>query len=191
MVRCLTVVLLGLSLFATSCAGLGPEGPGGEGGPSPTREANPTLPPGPPVSPEASPAGEGIAHAASTLSGELAGDPRFASVEVTGGSRLLVHWYGPVDSKLRDLISQFPNVDVEVISAPCSPGKLNAFARELLASDPAVNITSVSPDGSQLTVTLHESAKGASDVAGLERKYSEAAGCPVKVEFGGVVPAGS
>lgn len=191
MVRCLTVVLLGLSLFATSCAGMGPEAPGAEGGPALTREANPALPTGPPVSPEALPTGGGIAHAASTLSRELAGDPRFASVEVTGGNRILVHWHGPVDSKLRDLISQFPNVDVEVISAPCSPGKLNDFASELLASDPAVNITSVSPDGSHLTLTLDESAKGASDVADLERMYSEAAGCPVKVEFGGVTPAGS
>ncbi|WP_461163198.1 hypothetical protein [Arthrobacter sp. R4-81] len=110
---------------------------------------------------------------------------------MTGQNRILVYWHGPVDSKLRDLISQFPNVDVAVISAPCSPGKLNDFASELLASDPAVNITSVSPDGSQLTITLDESAKGVSDVAGLERKYSETVGCPVKVEFGGVTPAGS
>lgn len=168
---------------------MGPEGPGSDAGP--TREANPALPTGPSVSPEASRAGGAIAHAASTLSRELAGDARFASVELTGGNRIVVYWHGPVDSKLRDLIGQFPSVDVEVISASCSPGKLNDFASEMLASDPLVNITSVSSDGSQLTLTLDESAKAASDVAGLERKYSEAAGCPVKVEFGGVAPAGS
>jgi hypothetical protein len=98
-----------------------------------------------PVSPEASPADGAIAHAASTLSRDLAGDARFASVEVVEGNRVIVHWYGPVDSKLRDLLAQFPNVD--------------------------------------------ESVRETADVASLERKYSEAVGCPVKVQFGDIVPA--
>jgi hypothetical protein len=104
------------------------------------------------------------------------------------GNRIIVRWHGPVDSKLLDLLARFPNVDVSVESATCSPGKLRDFASELLASDPAVNITSVSPDGSHLTLTLDESVRATSDVAGLEREYSEAAGCPVRVEFGGVAP---
>ncbi|MBD1544453.1 hypothetical protein G9E11_19860 [Arthrobacter sp. IA7] len=52
-----------------------------------------------------------------------------------------------------------------------------------------MNITSVSPDASHLTLTLDESVKATSDVADLEHKYSEAVGCPVKVEFGDVAPA--
>jgi hypothetical protein len=107
---------------------------------------------------------------------------------VLEGNRIVVHWHGPVDSKLRDLLARFPNVDVSVESAACSPGKLSDFASELMASDPAVNITSVSPDGSHLTITLDESVRATTDVADLERKYSKAAGCLVKVEFGGVAP---
>ena len=94
-----------------------------------------------------------------------------------------------MDSKLRDLLARFPNVDISVEPAACSPGKLGDFASELLASDPAVNITSVSPDGSHLTLTLDESVRATSDIADLERKYSEAVGCPVKVEFGDIAPA--
>lgn len=93
-------------------------------------------------------------------------------------------------AKLQDLLARFPNVDISVQTAACSPGQLIDFASELLASDPAVNITSVSPDGSHLTPTLDESVRGASDVASLERKYSKAAGCQVKVEFGGVAALG-
>ncbi|MBT2550106.1 hypothetical protein [Arthrobacter sp. ISL-65] len=52
-----------------------------------------------------------------------------------------------------------------------------------------MNITSVSPDGSHLTLTLDESVRATSDVADLERKYSETVGCPVKVEFGDIAPA--
>ncbi|AOT04450.1 hypothetical protein ASPU41_15135 [Arthrobacter sp. U41] len=106
------------------------------------------------------------------------------------GNRIIVHWHGPVGAKLRDLLARFPSVDISVQPADCSPEQLSDFASELLASDPAVNITSVSPDGSHLTLTLDESVRAASDVAGLERKYSQAAGCPVKVEFGGIAPLG-
>ena len=182
-----TVVLLGFSLLATSCAPPGPGAPGGETVHPPTRE--PTPPADSPVSPEASPADGAVAHAASTLSRELAGDARFASVEVVEGNRVIVHWHGPVDSKLRDLLAQFPNVDVSVEATTCSPGKLRDSASELLATDPAVNLTSVSPDGSHLTLTLDESVRETADVASLERKYSAAVGCPVKVQFGDVVPA--
>jgi hypothetical protein len=105
------------------------------------------------------------------------------------GNRAIVHWHGPVDSKLRDLLARFPKVDISVESATCSPGKLRDFASELLASDPAVNITSVSPDGSYLTLTLDESIRATADVPFLERKYSGAAGCPVKVQFGDIAPA--
>ncbi|WP_306921923.1 hypothetical protein [Arthrobacter globiformis] len=108
---------------------------------------------------------------------------------MTEGNRIIVHWHGPVDSKLRDLLVRFPNIDVSVEPTTCSPEKLNDFASELLASDPTVNIASVSPDASYLTLTLDESVKTTADVAGLERKYSEAVGCPVKVQFGDIAPA--
>ena len=166
---------------------MGPVAPGGEAVHPPTRE--PTPPAARPVSPEASPADGAIAHADSTLSRELAGDAGFAAVEVVEGNRVIVRWHGPVDSKLRDLLAQFPNVDVSVEAATCSPGKLRDFASELLASDPGVNIASVSPDGSHLTLTLDESVRETADVASLERRYSEAVGCPVKVQFGDIVPA--
>lgn len=165
--RYLTVVLLGFSLFATSCATAGPAGQGGEAAHPPTRE--PTPPTNSPGSPEASPADGAIAHAANSLSRELAGDARLASVEVREGNRIIVHWHGPVASKLRDLLARFPNIGVSVEPATCSPEKLNDFASELLASasDAAVNIASVSPDGSYLTLTLDESVKATADVAGL------------------------
>lgn len=189
MIRRLTVVLLGLSLFATSCAGMGQAGPGGEAAQPPSQEPTPTQPPTDSlVSPEAAPADGAISHAASTLSGELAGDAQLASVEVIEGNRIIVHWHGQVSAKLRDLLARFPSVDISVQPAACSPGKLSDFASELWASDPAVNITSVSPDGSHLTITLDESVKATADIPSLERKYSKAAGCPVKVEFGGVAP---
>lgn len=189
MIRRLTVVLLSLSLFATSCAEMGQAGPGGEAAQPPSQEPTPTQPPtGSLVGPEAAPADGTSSHAASTLSRELAGDAQLASVEMIEGNRIIVHWHGQRSAKLRDLLARFPNVDISVQSAVCSPGKLSDFASELLASDPAVNITSVSPDGSHLTLTLDESVRAISDVASLERKYSKAAGCPVKVQFGGVAP---
>lgn len=189
LIRRLTVVLLGLSLFATSCAGTEPGGPGGEAAQPPAHQPTPMQPPaGSLVSPEAAPADGATSHTASTLSRELAGDAQFASVEVIEGNRIIVHWHGPVGTKLRDLLAQFPKADISVQPTACSPGKLNQFASELLAADPAVNITSVSPDASHLTLTLDELFEATSDVASLERKYSEAAGCPVEVEFGDVAP---
>lgn len=129
LIRRLKVVLLSLPLFATSCAGTGP----------PTHEWAQSQPPtGSLVSPEAAPADGAIAHAASTLSRELAGDAEFASVEVINGNRIIVHWHGPVGAKLRDLLARFPSVDISVQPADCSPGQLSDFASELLASDPVV-----------------------------------------------------
>ncbi|WP_307276010.1 hypothetical protein [Arthrobacter sp. W4I7] len=40
-----------------------------------------------------------------------------------------------------------------------------------------------------MALTLDESIAVTADVAGLERKYSAAAGCPVKVQFGDIAPA--
>lgn len=191
MIRRLTVALLGLSLFATSCAGIGQAGPGGEATQPPSREPTPTQPPTDSlVSPEAPPADGTISHAASTLSGELAGDARFASVEVLEGNRIVVHWHGPVDAKLQDLLNRFRGLQISVEKTLCSAGKLGDYGSELLASDPAVNIVSVAPDGSSLRLTLDESVKATADVGSLERKYSEAVGCPVKVTFGEIAPLG-
>lgn len=135
------------------------------------------------------PAADGaVAYGASELSRALANDERFASVEVLRGDRIVVHWDGPVDWKLQDLLDRFPGLNISVQTTSCSPGKLRDFGRELMASDPAINIVSVSPDGSKLRITVDESLKSTLDVASLERKYSEAVGCPVEVEFGGVVP---
>jgi hypothetical protein len=171
----LCVVLIGLSLCATSCAGEQPV-PGSES-------------PASVVTTEARAVGGDVAYAASELSRELAGDARFASVEVLKGKDVVVHWEGPVDSKLRDLITRFPEVPITVETARCSPGKLREYGSHLLATDPTVNIFSVSPDGSALQLTIDESVQGSPDVASLERGYSEAAGCPVTVQFGGVTPA--
>ncbi|MDQ0692530.1 hypothetical protein QF047_003490 [Arthrobacter sp. W4I7] len=88
-----------------------------------------------------------------------------------------------------DLRARFPNVNISVESATCSPGRLREFGSELQASDPAVNITAVSPDGSHLALTLDESIGATADIAALERKYSAAAGCPVKVQLGDIAPA--
>jgi hypothetical protein len=50
--------------------------------------------------------------------------------------------FGRGDSKLRDLLPRFPNVNVSVESTTSSPGKHQDFASELLASDPAFADTS-------------------------------------------------
>ena len=174
-------VSLACSLMA-ACAGEGP-----------SDQADGSTRASPPMSnssgsPEAHAADGVVAYAASELSGALANDERFASVEVLGGDRIVVHWDGPVDSKLQNLLDRFPGLNISVQTTFCSPGKLRDFGRELMASDPAVTIVSVSPDGSKLRITVDESLKSTLDVASLERKYSEAVGCPVEVEFGGVVP---
>jgi hypothetical protein len=181
--RTLTVFLLGFALFATSCAAAGSVGASASASTEPIPTADS------PVTAEAAPADGAIALTASTLSQELAGDSRFASVEVKEGNLIIVHWHGPADAMQRDLRARFPDVNISVKSATCSPGRLRDFAGELQASDPAVNITSVSPDGSHLALTLDESIAATADIAGLERKYSAAAGCPVKVQFGDIAPA--
>ena len=137
--------------------------------------------------PSEGPAAPGaVAFAASELARALADDARFASAEVLEGDRVVVHWEGPVDSKLQDLLSRFHNVDISVNSASCSPGKLREYARRLLAEDPAVNIVSTSPDGSGLQITLEESLRTRSDISSLKRKYFEGSGCPVRLQFGDV-----
>jgi hypothetical protein len=123
------------------------------------------------------------------LSRALADDDRLASVEVLRGKEIVVHWDGPVDSMLQDLLDRFPGLGISVEPTLCSPGKLREYGRRLLTSDPAVKGISVSPDGSTLRVTLDESVKATSDVGDLERKYTEAGGCTVRVEFGTVIPA--
>jgi hypothetical protein len=60
-----------------------------------------------------------------------------------------------------DLLAGFPNADVAVESATGSPGNIRDFASELLVSD----------------------------IAGLERKFSEAVGCPIQVQFGDIAHA--
>lgn len=188
----LSIVLIGLGLLATSCAGVGPSAPegGAAGAPPPSESAQGAPPSGSSVASEGPAADGDAAHAASELSRVLEGDDRFASVEVLRGNEIVVHWDGPVDTKLRDLLNRFPGLQISVETTFCSPGKLRDYGSELLASDPAVNLVSVAPDGSNLELMLDESVKATSDVAALERKYSEAVGCPVKVTFGDVVPAG-
>jgi hypothetical protein len=177
----LSVVLFGLGLLATSCAGVGPSPRESSQGLSPTSSS---------ANPEGPAADGDVAYAASELSRTLSGDDRFASVEVLEGKVIVVHWDGPVDSKLRDAISRFPSLQISVKTTFCSPGKLSDYGSKLLATDPAVNIVSVAPDGSSLHLTVDESVKATSDIASLERKYSEALGCPVKVKFGDVAPIG-
>lgn len=189
----LSVVLIGLGLLTASCAGVGPSAPesGTAGAPPPPSESAPGAPTsGSSVASEGPAADGDVAHAASELSRALEGDDRFASVDVLQGNDIVVHWDGPVDTKLRDLLNRFPGVQISVETTFCSPGKLRDYGSQLLASDPAVNLVSVAPDGSHLELMLNESVKATSAVAALQRKYSEAVGCPVKVTFGDVVPAG-
>jgi hypothetical protein len=187
----LIVVLIGLGLVVTSCAGVGPSGRGESVPPSSPPESAQVPPPSAPSgSLEASPADGTIAYAASELSRALANDDRFASVEVLNGSEIVVHWDGPVDSKLRNLLDRFPQLQISVETTHCSPGKLSEYAGELVTTDPLVNIAAPAPDGSSLLLTLDESAKATADIASLERRYSEAIGCPVHVKFGDIEPAG-
>lgn len=182
----ISVVLIGLGLLATSCSGVGPSAP--EGGTAGGESAQGTPPSSSLVTSEGPAADGDVAYAASELSRALEGDDRFASVEVLKGNEIVVHWAGPVDTKLRDLLNRFPGLQISVETTFCSPGKLRDYGSELLSSDPAVNLVSIAPDGSKLELMLDESVTATSDVAALERKYSEAVGCPVKVTFGGVAP---
>jgi hypothetical protein len=171
----LFVLVFGFSLCAAGCA---------------SAEQSPNqLSTGASTAAETSPAAADVTHAASELSRELAGDARLSSVEVRNGQEILIHWDGPIDSKLRALLDRFPGVHVSVQTTSCSPGKLREYGSRLLASDPAVKVFSIAPDGSTLQLTLDPSLEGSADVASLEHTYSEAAGCPVKVGFGEVVPA--
>jgi hypothetical protein len=183
-------VPIGLGIFSPSGAEVGPSAPGaGVTQPSLAQSAPRRLPPSSSSSPESPPADGRISYAASELSRALADDDRLASVEVLRGKEIVVHWDGPVDSMLQDLLDRFPGLGISVEPTLCSPGKLREYGRRLLTSDPAVKGISVSPDGSTLRVTLDESVKATSDVGDLERKYTEAGGCTVRVEFGTVIPA--
>jgi hypothetical protein len=165
----LCVIVIGLSYCVTSCA----EGEPQRGTPSSSSEALTERPA----------SDKDVAYAASELSRALAGDARLASVEVLKERSIVVHWEGPVDSKLQDLIGRFPGVQIAIETTHCSPGKLREYGSHLLATDPAVKVVSVAPDGSGLQLTLDRAALAPSDHASLERKYSEAAGCPVTSDF--------
>jgi hypothetical protein len=183
-------VPIGLGIFSPGSAEVGPSAPAADvTQPSLARSAQRKLPPSSSSSPESPPADERISYAASELSRALADDDRLASVEVLRGKEIVVHWDGPVDSMLQDLLDRFPGLGISVEPTSCSPGKLREYGRRLLTSDPAVKGISVSPDGSTLRLTLDESVKATSDAGDLERKYTEAGGCTVRVEFGTVIPA--
>lgn len=182
------VVVLG----ATSCAAVGsappsprPETPGSSGVQElPSPEDPHSLQPG-----EGSPANEQVSHAASELSGALQDDDRLASVEVIGGKKIVVHWDGPVDSRLQSLLGRFPDVEIAVETTACSPGEVRAKGEELFRSDPAIKAFALTPDGSSVELLLDPSLESKGDTDSLERTYTEALGCPVRVEFGTVTPA--
>jgi hypothetical protein len=138
---------------------------------------------------EGSPANEQVSHAASELSGALQEDDRLASVEVISGQKIVVHWDGAVDSRLRSLLARFPDVEIAVEATTCSPGEVRAKGEELFKSDPAIKAFALTPDGSSVELLLDPSLQSKSDIESLERTYAELLGCPVKVEFGTVTPA--
>lgn len=182
-------VPIGLCSFSPGSAEVGPPAPAADvTQQSVVQSTQRPLPPSSSSSPESPPADGRISYAASELSRALADDDRLASVEVLRGKEIVVHWDGPVDSMLQDLLSRFPDLGISVETTLGSPGKLREYGRRLFTSDPAVKGISVSPDGSTLRLTLDESVRATSDVGDLERKYSEAGGCTVRVEFGSVIP---
>lgn len=135
------------------------------------------------------PADGKVSTAASELTRILQDDERLASVELSGRTQLLVHWFGPVDPGLQEVLDRFPDVDITVKQAACLPKKLRDFGSALLKANPHVRGSGVATDGSRLDLMVDESVERSFDVADLEREYSKAAGCPVTITFGSIKPA--
>jgi hypothetical protein len=129
---------------------------------------------------------EKVAIAAGEITNELHGKEEFVSVEVIDGQKILVRCFGEPTAKMQDVIDRFPQVDITVVQVDCSPGRVREFGIGLFQTDPSVRSVSLTPDGSSVNVMLDESRRETSDVSDLERRYSEAVSCPVRVSFGSI-----
>ncbi|WP_323959360.1 hypothetical protein GC088_12605 [Arthrobacter sp. JZ12] len=138
---------------------------------------------------EGVPADEQVSLAASELSGALQEDERLASVEVVDGTKVVIHWDGPVDAQLQSILARFPDVQIAVERTTCSPGSVRAKGEELMKSDPAINGFALAPDGSSVELLLDRSLESDNEINSLERSYAKTLGCPVKIQFGEITPA--
>jgi hypothetical protein len=129
-----------------------------------------------------------VSAAASEIVDELDGEEQFASVEVIDRQRIFVRWFGEPTPHMQNVIGRFPHLDITVDQVSCSPGHVQRFGSDLLESRDA-RAFSLAPDGPSVDVMLDEALRETSDVFELERRYSEAADCPVKVTFGSIQPA--
>lgn len=164
----------------------------GPGGPPSTR-TDAGEPPPPPtdaaLEPGVSVADGDVSTAASEITGELQGEEQFASLEVVDRTRIVLRWFGAHTPQMKDVIGRFPDLDITIEQVSCSPGQVRAFGAELFETNPDARSFALEPDGLSAMVVLDESLRATADVSDLERRYSEAAGCPVEVSFGSVEPA--
>ncbi|MHA7144989.1 hypothetical protein ACX80U_09765 [Arthrobacter sp. TmT3-37] len=130
-----------------------------------------------------------MSTAASEITGELQGEEQFASLEVVDRTKIVLRWFGARTPRMQDVIGRFPNLDITIEQVSCSPGQVRTFGTELFETNSDVRAFALEPDGLSATVMLDESLRATADVPDLERRYSEAAGCPVEVSFGSVKPA--
>jgi hypothetical protein len=188
---CLALLVAGVLV---SCGVMG-ENPGSrpdaEEPPSSQNDAGEPPPPrtDAPLESGASVADGDVSTAASEITGELQGEEQFASVEVIERQRIRVRWFGEPTAKMQDVIDRFPQLEITVDQAACSPAYVRAFGDGLFQTDPSVRSFSLEPDGSRANVMLDESVRETSNVSDLERRYSEAANCPIRVSFGSIKPA--
>ncbi|MGO4586970.1 hypothetical protein AB4Z38_24275 [Arthrobacter sp. 2RAF6] len=133
---------------------------------------------------EAAPQDGALSSAASLITKELSGDPKFGSVALEQG-KLVIMWHGPENDRIALLRDQLPGVDISIRSAACVPGTVMDRAGTLLTEDARVRVVGMANDGSHVVVTVSEGA----DSSALAAAYEARLGCPVRLETGGVVPA--
>ncbi len=139
------------------------------------------------------PVSEEMSELASELSGKLAGDPNFASVEVTRKRDLiLVYWHGAQSRELLDTIERRPSVPVEIRPTQHAPSMLKAKAASVAQSDATVGSIGLKHDGSGLLVALKESPESGWENAAASSRFSTSLGVPVEVASDAApVPANS
>jgi hypothetical protein len=127
------------------------------------------------------PVSEEMSKLASELSGKLAVDPNFASVEVTRKrDRVIVYWHGAPGRELLDTIESRPSVPVEIRPTKLAPSMLNGKAASLARNDATVGSIELKPDGSGLLVALKDPGNGR-EKASASSRFSKSLGVPVEV----------
>lgn len=146
--------------------------------------AGPMKPTDPVHSAETVPQDGALSSAASLITKELSGDPKFGSVALEQG-KLVIMWHGPENDRIERLRDQLPGVDISIRSAACVPGTVMARAGTHLTEDARVRVVGMANDGSHVVVTVSEGA----DSSALAAAYEAWLGGPVRLETGDVVPA--